>query len=315
MLVAVSPYHLTTREPAAIAALLLADRVVTLLPGQDRRGAERAAERLPHYLDFVLSWEWSVPLWEAGLICGAVDGLNATTDVQAAYAQVASDERLSPLRHLMRTDVLDSEEQFLDAVARDLLKGGPDPTITVPLAAGLDRFAIRCGAAVARSHPTSVVQVAETRLGRRAFAFAAPVLLQASAERLLDARDMLEPELAELRLAVGGMTNPSLRTNGHERMDPAERLEAAASVYARAFDRLRPELLESDRDEPRVIDGVVAITGLILPSDAVFTASLAAIGAVGGIAVAAPSAPVALGALGEAQVLTLLVKVMGRAKR
>jgi hypothetical protein len=62
MLVAVSPYHLTTREPAAIAALLLADRVVTLLPGPDRRGAELAAERLPHYLDFVLTWEWSVPL-------------------------------------------------------------------------------------------------------------------------------------------------------------------------------------------------------------------------------------------------------------
>ena len=32
MLIAVSPYHMTTREPAAMAALLLASRVVTILP-------------------------------------------------------------------------------------------------------------------------------------------------------------------------------------------------------------------------------------------------------------------------------------------
>ncbi len=311
MLVAVSPYHLTTREPAAMAALLLAERVVTLLPGPGagRSAAERAVERVPHYLDFMLSWEWSVPLWESGVVAGAADGLNAEVDVRAAHARIATDERLSRLRALMRPGLLDTEEGYLDAVARDLLRGGPDPAITVPLAAGIDAFAVRCGAAVARSHPTSVVQVAESRLGRRVFAFAAPVLLQASAERMIEARELLEPELTELRAAVGGMTNPALRTNGHEKMDPAERLEAAAAIYAKAFDRLREELLTSDRDEPRVVDGVVAITGMTLPPDAVFTASLAAIGAGAG---AEPRDAGAHGALAPAQVLPLLVKVMGR---
>jgi hypothetical protein len=74
--------------------------------------------------------------------------------------------------------LLDTEESYLDAVARDLLKAVRTPAITVPLAAGMDAFALRCGATVARSHPMSVVQVAESRLGSRAFAFAAPVLLQ-----------------------------------------------------------------------------------------------------------------------------------------
>ncbi len=318
MLVAVSPYHLTTREPAAIAALLLAERVVTLIPGSDRRSAEQAAARSPHYLDFVMSWEWSVPLWEEGLITGAIDGHEASRDVRAAYAKIHAEECYSPLRSLMRPELLDAEDEYLDAIARDLLKGGPDPAISVPLAAGMDQFAIRCGASVARSHPTSVVQVAESKLGSRAFAFAAPVLLQAGAESLLMARELLEPELTELRLAIGAMTNPALRTNGHANIEPAERLEAAASKYARAFDRQREDLLATEGDELRVVDGVVAITGLVLPGDAVFTSSLAALGAMSGIGANgngngkhAPAA--ANGALGHAHVLSLLVKVLGRA--
>jgi hypothetical protein len=314
MLVAVSPYHLTTREPAGLAAMLLADRVVTLLPASSRATAEQAAERSAGYLDFVLSWEWSVPLWEAGTIVSVVDGEDPGADVRAAHARISSEGRFSGLRSLMRPELLESEEAYLDAVAKDLLKGGPDPAITVPLAAGLDRFALRRGAAVARSHPSSVVQLAESRLGARAFAFAAPVLLQASAARILAAREALEPELTELRGAIDAMTDPALRTNGHAATDPAERLEAAASAYARAFDQMREDLLDSGADEPRVIDGVVAVTGLLMPADAVLTSSLAALRRMGGRGAGAETAEPtpSPGALGHVRFLALMFKVMGR---
>ena len=195
MLVALSPYHLTTREPVAMAALLLAERVVTLLPRPDRGRdeAERTAERVPRYLDLMLSWRWSQALWEAGVICSSLDGNEASGDVREAHAQIVAEDRFSRLRGLMRPELLETEERYLDAVAADLLKGGPDPAITVPLAAGIDRFAMRHGAAVARSTPSSIAQKAEAVLGHRVFAFVIPTLLQASAERMLEAREELEP--------------------------------------------------------------------------------------------------------------------------
>lgn len=302
MLVAVSPYHLTTREPAAMAALLLADSVVTLVPAGTRRRAEAAAERSEHYLDFVMSWEWSVPLWREGVIAGEVAGSDASADVRHIHASIAGDERLAPLRSLMRPDVMETDEAYLDAVARDLLKGGPDPAITVPLAAGLDRFAMRHAAAVARSHPTSVVQIAESRMGARAFALAVPVLLQCSADRLLEARELLSEELIEVRAALDAMRSGAADT---------ERLETAASAYCRAFDGARADLMETEFDEPRVIDGVVAITGTLLPVDAVLASSLAALGAAGlGRGAAAAGGE---GALDTPRVLSLVFKVMGRA--
>jgi len=50
----VSPYHFTTREAPVMAAVLLADRVFTLLPspnGEGATAARSAADRVPEYLD------------------------------------------------------------------------------------------------------------------------------------------------------------------------------------------------------------------------------------------------------------------------
>jgi len=322
MLVAVSPYHITTREPAAVAAFLLAERVVTLLPapfsGAERQRIEQVAERIPRYLDFMLSWQWSVPLWQAGVICSALDGHDAMPDVRAAHSQIAADDRYRSLRGLIRPELFEVEEAYLNAVAGDLLKGGPDPGITVPVAAGLDRFAHRHGMAVARSEPASVVQKAERQLGEPVFALVVPVLLQASAERLIEARDLLEDELQDLRAAINAQiglpAEPGRRGRGN-----AE-LQEAAAAYTRAFESHHADLTEpDDSDDARVIDGLVAITGVTLPIDAVFTSSLAAMRAISPLAaVSAPpcAAPVPVpahaGALGPQRVLSLIVKVMGR---
>jgi hypothetical protein len=274
MLVALSPYHLTTREPVAMAALLLAERVVTLLPRpiRGRREAENAAERVPRYLDLMLSWRWSQPLWEAGVICASLDGHEAAADVQEAHAQVVSEERFSRLRGLMRPDLLETED----------------------------------------SAPSSVAQKAEAALGSRVFAFVIPALLQASADRVLEARELMEPELAILRDALNEELGAPGATNGRPNRG-STRLVEAVGAYSDAFERNRELLTEPDDDEVRVIEGAISVTGIMLPADAVLTSSLAALEAMGSgraeLPIAPPSVP---GSLDRPRFLALMVKALGR---
>lgn len=324
MLIAVSPYHITTREPAAIAAFLLARGVVTLLPapvgggsGSQRDQAEAAAASLPRYLEFMQSWRWTMPLWEAGIISTGIHGENAVHDVRAVYESIEADERLSRLRLFMRAGLWESDEAYLDTVARDLLKGGPDPGISVPLAAGLDRFATRHGLAVARSAPTSVVQRAEERLGQRIFACAVPVLLQASGEKLLEARELLHPELEDLRSAFEhfGDLDP-VTANGE--LDTARAdLMHATRAYTVAFEEHREILTRvDDQDELHIVPGIVSLTGMTLPSDAVLTSSMTAMRAIspalGPAPTRATNLPATLDAAQDLRFLTVMVKVIGK---
>jgi hypothetical protein len=323
MQIAVSPYHLTTREPAAIAALLLARRVVTMLPAPfngDRTHAEELSARIPTYLGFMNSWRWSVPLWKAGIVCSALDGDDAVDDVRAACARIAVDERYSPLRVLMKPELFETEDSYLNAVARDLLRAGPDPAITVPVAAGMDRFAIRHGLAVARSEPASVVQRAEERLGRRAFAVAAPVLLQATAERVLAAREILGAELTDLRQALAAFVEVDVPMTADDLVHAQGDLAVAARSYAAAFESSRDELLApDDTDEVRPVEGTVAITGLVLPSDAVLTSSVDALRTIAPSLARSSDTATNLPALRDPLeghgVLTLVIRPLGRGGR
>jgi hypothetical protein len=324
MLIAVSPYHITTREPAAAAALLLGRGVVTLLPapfeGTGRDQVEDLAARVPRYLEFMKSWRWTMPLWEAGVVRAGLHGEDAAADVRAVCESIDADERFSRLRLLMRPELWDSEEGYLDAVARDLLKGGPDPGITVPVAAGLDRFATRHGLAVARSTPTSVVQRAEAKLGRRLFAVAAPVLLQAEGERLLEAREILEPELEDLRLAIEGLAGLDPLTANGELHEGQAQLMAASRAYAVAFEEHREMLTQpDDADDLHVMTGMVSLTGMMLPSDAVLTSSMTAMRAISPVLGPAQSRPTnlpaTLAAGQELRFLTIIVKVVGKSAR
>jgi hypothetical protein len=325
MRIAVSPYHLTTKEPAAAAAFLLGESVVTMLPAPfngDRQHAEALSTRIPKYLDFIQSWRWTVPLWNAGVVASAVGGQDAVEDVRAVCARIASDERFGPLRPLMKPELFDTEEGYLEAVARDLLKAGPDPAITVPVAAGMDRFSMRCGLVPARSDPTSVVQRAEERLGKRAFAVGLPVLLQASGERLLRAREALDPELADLREALAAFADEGVEMTPDELLAAQGDLAVAARGYASAFDTARDELVapQEEDEDIRPIAGTVALTGLILPGDAVLTSSISAMRtlspAMARVA-AGPTTklPVRVDPLEGRQFLTLVFRPLGRPGR
>lgn len=302
-----------------MAALLLAERAVTFMPAPrgSREAIEQAAAGSPEYLRFMEAWSWSVPLWEAGVLGSALHGDDALGDMHTAWRQLSDDERYAPLRPLARTGLFESEREYLEAVSRDLLKGGPDPGISLPLAAGIDRFAARRGLVVMRSAPTSVSQRAESLLGRRVFAMAAPIIVQASAEKLLDVRELLADELEELAAAIGEIAE--VVTRGDDTRDDPElvaRAEQAGRAFAHAFECERDLVVAGGRDDLHVIERMAALTAVTLPIDAVLRSGANAMRSLaGGGRVrrdgAVDTLPVLADTLGSRRVLSLIVKPLG----
>lgn len=275
--VAVSPYHLTSREPAAMAPLLFADRVLTMLPapisgrrGVDvDRGATRAAvDGAPGYLRWMDALSWARELFVEGVIGSTHAGEDIADDVHEAWARLQSEDAYANLRPLMRDRLYDDDRAYLTSLSNDLLRGGPDPAVSIPVAAGIDSFSARHGVVVARAEAASVVQRIESRMWTRAWSVAVPVLLQASAERLLEAREELESELDELRGAMELAWS-----------DPTELpvLREAVDRYTRGFESARTELLGPGvRGEVKAIAGMASVAAVSMPCDAVFRSSLAA---------------------------------------
>lgn len=318
MIVVVSPYHLTTREAPAMASLLLADQVVTLVPspsGPGARAAKRAAAAAPAFRRFVESWEWATPLWNLGVIRGDFGGDDPAEEVREVAREIAEDAELTALRPLMREGVFDDERAYLQAVGADVTKGGPDPAITVPVAAALDRLATRHHALVARSPAVSVVQRAEEALATRLFAVGVPVLVQASAARLVHARDVLAEALAELRGAFGAVVADAYE-GGRDSSAGAD-LQHAARAYAVAFDEAQAVVLEgSSEDDERAVVGSVAIHGTVLPADAVLRSSVQAAAQAAGVRTRLPGAASAaqLPAPTSGVVVSMVVRAMGAAR-
>ncbi len=340
MFAAVSPYHLTTREPPAMAALLFAQRAVTFMPAPKgtREEIEQAAAASPEYVRFMETWAWSMPLWTRGVLGSALDdGDDALGDLHTAWTQLAHDERYAALRPLARATLFECQTEFLDVISRDLLRGGPDPGVSLPMAAGIDRFAARRGLVVMRSAPLSVAQKAEQKLGRRVFAFAAPMLVQASAERVLAAREILGEELDELTLAMGAVADLIAQgseppdEHPHERpheRDAVERIELAARAYAEAFARAGEFIAAGSRDELHVISRMATFTAVSLPVDAVLRSGVSAMRSLATSptdrrasrrtadeSVVVETMPVLADTLGSRRVLSLVVKPLGRQVR
>ncbi len=159
----------------------------------------------------------------------------------------------------MKHAVAAKPDQFLDLLSADILKGGPDPAMNIPISATLDVFASRHGMVVARAAPISVAQRAEAHLGQRLFAVALPVLLHASARLILRLRDELGKELAALRAALADACREGA---GEDKIkeETQARISIAAKTYAAAFESLRRRLEGRDDDQ-----GVRIINRVCLP--------------------------------------------------
>lgn len=270
-----------------MAALVLGTRSVTLMPhpagGTSREAVMLAVRRSPRYLRLMEAWRWSVPLWRSGVISTAADGEQANVVLPPVYDDIRNDPTLSELRPLTRSaDALCDEkpDAFLDAVSADLLRGGPDPGINIPLNAALERFSERHGLVVVRGAASSVAQRAESRLGTKIFSFGLPMLVQAGAARLLLLRHDLETPLRAIREAM-------LRSFRSGSADAA--LPASVARYTELFRDWSERGLGRGDDETgrRVVVSFVGITGMLMPVDAVLRSSRAAVRSVGGYATVA----------------------------
>lgn len=330
MNVVLSPYHLTTREPPAMAALLLAERVVTFIPsplsGTDPESLGRAVEISPRYLRFMDSWRWSMPLWDAGVIGAAFRHDDAGSDVRHVCNVLSSDDRFASLRALLHEDLFEDEKRYLDAVAHDLLRGGPDPGVSMPVSAAMDRFGCRNGLMVMRSHATSVAQRAEERLARRLLTIAIPSVVQADAARIETLRAALEEPLTDLRAALASVAKDSYR----DMEEPPDRetlaeIEHAARAYSMEFDAIRDKMLRDARhDEVRLIDATITLSMAAVPVDAVLRSGLTAMKTLTAavkareLAGLAPQPEAGVAALARRDplegrsIVTLIVKPLGR---
>lgn len=330
MILAVSPYHLTTRELPAVTSLLLASRVVTFMPGVfradhasigggntgGRADVQAHAATSARYARLLETWRWSEPLWREGLLDSSHQGDDAAGDVRAVWDRLTLDDRYAPLRPFVRHTFSEGGADLIEAAATDVLKGGPDPSICVPILAGLDRFAARHHLIVARAEPASVAQKAEADLIEPLARIVIPMLTQASAEAILEARAELEAELDDLRLAIAGLTS----LEPHATSD----VRRAALAYESAFSRAYP-ILEAgrDRDEVSLRAGPVSLAVGTLPADAVLRSSCLAARTILGtprqrpptpptIAATTSTLPVIADALDHGRVASIIFRPLGR---
>ena len=272
MIVALSPYHLTTREAPAMASLQLAEHVVTLLPSapideivDERAGFEQAVRTIPRYHELLDAWRWCETLWAEGVVASTLDGADPAADVQDQMRRLSMGERpeLAPLiEHGLENDGWG----MLGSVAKDLMRGGPDPAISLPVAAGLDAFASRHNLVAARSRAASMAQKIEEQLATKVASFAVPILAQAGGDRIAEARDLLAPELdvlrAEMVAAIAG--------------EEADILDAA-HAYTAAFERDREHLVRTDDElDERTIARTVSVSLVSLPADCVLRSAVQA---------------------------------------
>ena len=290
---ALSPYLLTTREAPAMAAILLGDHVVTLLPeprsGTSREQVRAAVRSAPRLLRLLESWRWSAALWKAGVLKRGSCGASAASGLPRVFDRIADERELEPLRRLTRhIDQLQREsaaakphgahDRYLDALCSDVLKGGADPGFNTTMTAALDAHAAAGSMPVVRSGVDSVVQRAEGRLSRRLASVSLPVLTHASGRTLLDLRHDLAGELATLREAVRAVFDESLDVQEGPEQQPAPgpavaRLRDAAEQYARAFSHWAGEHLPGDDESgERLVQGYVTVTLSSAPADMALSA-------------------------------------------
>lgn len=348
----VSPYHLTSREAPMMAAALLARQLYTFMPVPEQLGpsdVQLAMRRSPRYMRMLESWRWAVPLFMSGLAHtldepGPPAGLrtDAAADVRAAAERMSTDPSYGEIRTFLHDDLFANERAYLDTISQDVLKGGPDPGVSIPVAAGLDAFAaahsmlvMRAGAPAASGPGASLAQRVEGVLGTVLFSFAMPILTEASANMLLDVRDELSQELATLRAALTDALAVS-RVEAHHQAtrasagpkaagganavnaaaDSAE-LRRVAGEYARAFEVVTRDLIGHDDDSGRrVTAGTVSVIGKRLSVESAIVSSVAALRqarARGGVreSVATEARP----RTRSATVETLLIAPIGRVRR
>ncbi|MEM1422445.1 MAG: hypothetical protein AAGH64_00420 [Planctomycetota bacterium] len=249
----VSPYEFHARSVGVYAALTLARRVVTAMP-TDGAGDTSALrpDDVPRTIAAAEAWSWSGPLWREGVLTPAFDGAGPLDDVGDVCDEIGAVDAWAPIRPMIAPRLFDDTRAQLEAVSRDLILGGVNPGVSIPVSCGVARFAARTGALMFRSPASSTVTKLEARSTSIGARCAVPVLDGVDARTLLAMRETLAATLGPLRDAMDE-TVATLRSAGvtEDDLRGVERgvLMPAAEAYAREFEAHRRVLCERADDE------------------------------------------------------------------
>ena len=264
LILCVSPYLVSAKDPALIVGAQFASGLVTLMPvpdsGESLDDVRAAATASRSYDRLLQSWSWAMPLFHAGLLGSVHDGLDPLDHVRACVARLNAE---GTMRGLLNDRFLgESSDASLEAVASDILKGGSDPGVSVPVCSGLDEFAAGLELWSLRGEGGGISQRTELERASARFRVAVPCLVRAHAERLIEARAELDPWLAEVREAMDAGDVSGTR--------------AAAGAYADRFAKVEAQLTRPDPEEPPVVAGTAALSVLDSDAEAGLRSSVAA---------------------------------------
>lgn len=207
MRLTVSPYDLTHRAPGALAALLLADAAATIVPLARPWTAgdpETAAEESPSFARLLETWRWTAPLWRAGILgpTDAVGHMGASL-VEAAARAIADATALPALARVAGgSAAIPDRARFVETLCMDIVRGGRNPALSVPVAAALERFAADAGWPLVLCPTGSVVGGIEQKLATPFIGINLPAPVAAGGEIILILRDRLASELDSVRSAL-----------------------------------------------------------------------------------------------------------------
>lgn len=212
----INPYDLHARSDAVAAALLLAPSVVTLRPapleGSSAAQLHTAAADTPAFAELVRAWAWSGPLWRAGVLRSDWRGDEPLPDIQQAAREIAVGG--GPLADVVGASPFEDTHAYLQAVCRDILRGGRDPGVAVPVASGIEAFAGRHGLAIFRGQATSIAAKFEARTARTEAQVTTTVAAGLDAQEMLALREEAGSPLAILWQALGSGGGPDLAEAG-----------------------------------------------------------------------------------------------------
>lgn len=216
----ISPYDLSARSGAAVAACWLGDRVATLMPApgrdQPRDPSALARHGSPAFERLAESWRWSAPLWQAGVVVPGMDGESVSAALAREAESIARDPAMTPLKHLMDRSTSGDESRFFDSVCRDLVIGGSNPAVTVPMTSAVEGFASAHGLTLVRETPKSLMGRIERSGSRPVFRFSMLTVVQADASDLIELRQSASESLGPIRAAMAALVR-SVRQGGDER--------------------------------------------------------------------------------------------------
>lgn len=320
MRLVLGPYELVSPAPAAALALTLgADDagVITLPPSplhaESPDDARRAAANAPRYLQLLESWRWTAPLWASGLLASTSDGFSPLEDIRAVCAQIATDPTLASIADVGGQRLFDDPDNYLDLLSRDLLRGGGDPAVTIPLHAGLERFAARRTLPIVRGASASLAGRLDRRAAPPIARFSAPLIVGAAPRATLFLRSELEAQLQSIRSTLTAIAAEPTAAAAH-----APALRQGAADFADAFAQVHDDAvdaIEAAAEPARIAE--VAISISVAPADASLraaahalrgaTAAMGGRGGSGSAGVRPPHAPPS-NALATAGVLIFTVR-------